>query len=127
MAVIAHPGAAPLARRELVEVYRGKRRVDDAGERIVPLNLPGDDDVRRAFSLALLGQLPEDLEAYWNERYFHGISPPYVVSSVEAMLRFVAVTPGAIGYVPRCAADDRVAVVALIEVATPLPACAPAR
>ncbi|MGE0483911.1 MAG: hypothetical protein AB7Q81_07215 [Gammaproteobacteria bacterium] len=127
LAVIAHPGAVtPLDHRQLADSYRGVRRVDEDGRRIVPLNLPVDDPLRRAFSLAVLGRLPEDLEAYWNERYFHGVSPPYVVSSAEAMLRFVAATPGALGYVPRCAVDARVAVVAEVAIPGPAIACADA-
>jgi len=52
---------------------------------------------------------------YWNARYFHGVLPPYVLSSEEAVLRFVAETPGAIGYVPYCDADKRVTVVLVIS------------
>ena len=42
-------------------------------------------------------------------------SPPFVLASEEAMIRFVASTPGAVGYVSLCLADKRVAVVATIE------------
>lgn len=118
LAIIAHPNVAPASARgrNLVDLFRRKLIVDARGDRLVPVNLPGRDPVRRAFSLAILEMPPEDMESYWNERYFHGISPPPVVASVEAMLRFVAATPGAVGYVPRCALDARVALVAEIEV-----------
>jgi hypothetical protein len=118
LAIVAHPDVAPDSARgrNLVDLFRRKLVVDARGNRLVPVNLPGSDPLRRAFSLAVLGLPPEDMESYWNERYFHGISPPPVVASVEAVLRFVAATPGAVGYVPRCAADGRVVVLAEIVV-----------
>ena len=36
---------------------------------------------------------------YWNTQYFQGVSPPYVLASEDAVLEFVATTPGSIGYV----------------------------
>jgi len=126
LAVIGHPGtAAARNQREIADIFRGVLRLDTAGHRVVPLNLPGDHPLRRAFSLALFHQLPQQMETYWNERYFHGVSPPYVVASVEAMLRFVAATPGAIGYVPGCAVDARVTVIAEIEADELVDACPP--
>ena len=117
LAVIANPAtAAPYDRQQLADIFLGNLRIDDQGRRIVAVNLPSADPLRGAFSQAVLNNSPDDLEAYWNERYFHGISPPYVVASVEAMLRFIAATPGAIGYVPGCAVDARVAVITAIDV-----------
>jgi hypothetical protein len=48
------------------------------------------------------------MERYWNEQYFKGISPPFVLSSMEAVRRFVASTPGAIGYVLDCQDEEGV-------------------
>lgn len=116
IAIIVHPGDAhgPLGRGELASIFRRTLRVDSRGQLLVPVNLAGQHPLRRAFSRAVFGGTPEDMEAYWNERYFHGVSPPTVVASVEAMLRFVAVTPGAVGYVPACTVDARVIQVALL-------------
>jgi hypothetical protein len=128
LVVVTHPGVAASAAqgRNLADVFRRKLLVDARGNRLVPVNLPGRDPLRRAFSSAVLGRQPEDMESYWNERYFHGISPPPVVASVEAVLRFVAATPGAVGYVPACAVDGRVVVAAELEVGN-LPAVSCAR
>ncbi len=118
LAIVAHADVTPASARgrNLADLFRRKLLVDARGNRLVPVNLPGSDPVRRAFSLAVLGLPPEEMESYWNERYFHGVSPPPVVASAEAVLRFVAATPGAVGYVPRCAVDARVVVVAEIAV-----------
>jgi hypothetical protein len=48
--------------------------------------------------------------------YFHGLLPPHVLASTEAVLRFVASTPGAIGYVPLCDADARVTMLLAIDI-----------
>lgn len=114
IAIIAHPDFAEdrLTPAELAAIFRRTALIDRRGQPLVPVNLPGHHDLRIAFSLALFNLMPADMEGYWNERYFHGIAPPHAVASVEAMLRFVATTAGALGYVPACAVDLRVKVVA---------------
>jgi len=89
-------------------IYKGKSPLDGQGRRWIPLNLPATDPLRRAFSLALFQALPEEMEEYWNIQYFHGIAPPEVLASEEAVLRFIAMTPGAIGYLRESRADERV-------------------
>lgn len=103
-------------RANLEDIFLRRIQVDDERAALVPLNLSSTEPLRIAFSLSLLGERPEELQRYWSERYFHGISPPYTVHSEESMLRFVAETPGAIGYVATCRADSRVHVVARLPV-----------
>jgi len=111
IAVIVAPGQARnLKKDDLALLFKRKKLFWGDGVKAQPVNLPASHPLRRGFSLAVLGHTPEDLEKYWNDLYFHGISPPYVLASEEAMLRFVAETPGAIGYVPYCSADARVAI-----------------
>lgn len=95
-------------------IYQRKSQIDAEGNRWIPLNLPISDPLRRGFSLALFSLLPEEQDDYWNIQYFNGISPPKVMASEEAILRFVASTTGAIGYVRKQKADDRVKVLRLI-------------
>jgi hypothetical protein len=95
---------------DLASIFRRLLRFTKTGEAIVPVNLPLSDPLREGFTLSLYGVKPEAMEAYWNERYFHGVSPPHVVASSEAMLRFVASTPNAIGYVLSCQVDERVVI-----------------
>lgn len=113
------PEKPPAIRFDLLtlrDIFLKRISIDRRGQGIIPLNLPPDHRLRTAFSVALLGETPQDLQNYWNQRYFHGVSPPYVVNSEEAMVRFVAKTPGAIGYVAPCDVDDRVKEIALIPV-----------
>lgn len=98
----------PATLTDLALIYRRKHLAWADGTRLNPANLPQDNPLRRAFSLRVLGNLPEDLAQYWNTMYFNGVSPPHILASEEAVLRFVADTPGAIGYVSACKVDGRV-------------------
>ncbi|MDD4913717.1 MAG: hypothetical protein PHW13_01595 [Methylococcales bacterium] len=98
-------------------VYLRKLMLDSSGNRWIPLNLPSSSDLRQEVSGILFKKRPEDMEDYWNEQYFQGISPPKVLASEEAMLRFVTITPGAIGYVHKHLVDNRVKVLKIISTA----------
>lgn len=113
IAIIANPsGIIPgLTERDIAKVFRRKLQLTPAGEPLVPVNLALRDPLRTVFSRRVFGLPPDAFETYWTERYFHGVSPPHVVESSEAMLRFVQATPGAIGYVWSCDVDRRVEVV----------------
>lgn len=100
---------------ELSLIFLRKKLYWAGSKRIRPVNLSTDQPIRRQFSQRILGSLPESQAEYWNVLYFHGTSPPHVVNSEEAMLRFVAETPGAIGYVSACKVDSRVSAIAWIS------------
>lgn len=118
VAVIVAAGRTSSLRVEAVAlIYRRKKLFWSKGTKVNPVNLPVTNPMRGLFSKAILGASPEELEKYWNDMYFHGVSPPFVLSSEEAVLRFVAQTPGAIGYVSYCNVDSRVKV-ALVFTAT---------
>ena len=81
---------------------------------VLPVNLAALHPLRRKFSLWVFKKTPEQLQDYWNDQYFHGVLPPPVLASEEAVLRFVAATHGAVGYVSMCSVDLRVDVIAII-------------
>lgn len=101
---------ANLNRKQLENIFLRKSLINSNGIGWIPLNLPPDNPLRIAFSETLLKLPPHNLEAYWNEQYFNGISPPHVLASEEAVIRFVSTTPGAIGYILPCHLDKRVQV-----------------
>jgi ABC-type phosphate transport system substrate-binding protein len=117
IAVIMAAGAAPgkLSREQLALIFKRKRRFWEDGSRISPLNLPASHPLRRAFTQQVFNRTPEELEDYWRDQYFHGVRPPFVLASEEAMIRLVAATPGAIGYVRACNVDRRVSVVLRLD------------
>jgi len=104
-----------LSNEKLALIFKRKRNFWDNGERIQPVNLPPAHPLRRAFSQQVFGRSPEELDDYCRDMYFHGVLPPFVLASEEAVIRFVATTPGAIGYVSACALDHRVTVVLRLD------------
>ena len=101
--------------RDMSLIYWKKKQYWQGGARIRPVNLHAEHPLRIYFSKAVLGSLPSEQGDYWNGLYFHGTTPPYSVQSEEAVLRYVNITKGAIGYVDACKLDDRVKPVLWIE------------
>jgi ABC-type phosphate transport system substrate-binding protein len=97
-----------LATIQLNLIYWRKQLYWPKGLRIKPVNLSTEHPLRQQFSQTVLGSAPKTQVDYWNGQYFNGILPPYSVNSEEAVLRYVAQTNGAIGYVDACILDDRV-------------------
>lgn len=102
-------------RDTLRNIYLKKIFIDDDGQRLIPVNLPPGTPLRALFANRLVGMDEAQLADYWNRQYFQGVSPPYVLASQQAVVRFVATTPGAIGYVASCHLDDRVRVLLVID------------
>jgi ABC-type phosphate transport system substrate-binding protein len=97
-----------LSLRDLAPVYWKKKQYWQGGARIRPVNLHAEHPLRIYFSKVVLGSVPSEQGDYWNGLYFHGTTPPYSVQSEEAVLRYVSITKGAIGYIDACNLDDRV-------------------
>jgi hypothetical protein len=111
IAVIVSAQAAytvPVAANDLASVYWRKKLYDNHGIPLHPANLSSDHPLRLRFSQQVLHSSPRSQVGYWNELYFHGTQPPYTVESQEAMIRYVAYTENAIGYIDACKTDERV-------------------
>jgi ABC-type phosphate transport system substrate-binding protein len=116
LAVITHPSRRTELSADLVsQIYLRRKRFWDDGTAIVPLNLPAGTALRETFTRAVLGQSEARLAEYWNRQYFHGVLPPATLASPQAMLRYVANDPSAIGYVPEAEIDGSVRVVLRLE------------
>jgi len=117
LAIIAALGTArrPLTLDEVQLIYLKKKLYWEDGSRIAPINLPASNPTRREFSLTVLERPLESLESYWNDMYFHGVTPPFVVGSNEAAIRFIEQTPNGIAYLPLCSVDRRVAILLIVD------------
>jgi hypothetical protein len=100
-----------LSRETLSFIFQRKQSFWRSGRRIQPVNLPAANPLRRAFSACIFGREPVAMEDYWREQYYHGVLPPHVLESEEAVALFVGATPGAIGYVSSCPPGLRAKVV----------------
>jgi ABC-type phosphate transport system substrate-binding protein len=107
----------PVNRITLRDIYLKKIFMDDNGRPFVPVNLPPENPLRRSLAETLFNKSAQQLQDYWNQRYFQGVAPPYVLGSQEAVVQFVAKTPGAIGYIAACRLDERVKQVFAISLA----------
>lgn len=108
LVVITHPSrSAALDLDELRRIYLKQRRFwpDDAP--IVAINHePGP--VRAVFDRLVLGAELDHVVTYWDRRYFEGVFPPITLASDEAVRRYVASKPDAIGYVAASMVDASV-------------------
>jgi hypothetical protein len=109
------PAPTIMSPDEVALIFKRKKRLTTDGLKVQPVNLAASHPLRRVFSLRIFGQNPEELEDYWRDMYFHGVQPPFVLGSEEAVIRFVASTPGAIGYVSSCLVDNRVSIVMRLD------------
>ena len=77
-----------------------KKRNFGGSIRLVPVNLLGDEPVRRVFEEKILRMQRDELNRYWISNHFQGISPPTTQASLPSIKLFVEKVDGAIGYLP---------------------------
>ena len=112
IAVIVHPSRdRSLPVDDVARIFLKKQRFWDDGAPIVPLNREAGSAIREIFSRRVFGMSSAALAAYWNDQYFLGTFPPVTLSSTEAVKRYVASDPNAIGYVDAGYVDSTVRVV----------------
>jgi hypothetical protein len=100
VAVVMHDAVrdrldVPTVRR----LFLARQRFWRDGTPARPVNQGARAPLRDLFSRRALGAPAQEFTEYWNDLWFHGTSPPPVLGSDQAVLLFVARTPGAVGYV----------------------------
>lgn len=100
LVVIGH-GSLPKADAPgLLRLYTG-RAVSISQQAAVPVNLPAGHPLRQQFLERVLGQNEEQYTGYWLVRRYVGKgAPPKEVADIDELVRYVAATPGAVGYAP---------------------------
>lgn len=96
-----------LTSTQVREVFLQKRHaVGD--QKMIPVNLVGQDELRSRFESAVLGMDRNRLNGYWIKQHFQGVTPPLTQPSFESIKVFVQNVEGAIGYVPSSMVDNTV-------------------
>ncbi len=95
---------------QIRDIYLQKRHsVGD--QKIIPLNLVGQEPSRIAFENSVIGMGRDRLNAYWVKQHFQGNSPPITQPSPESIKAFVQNVEGSIGYIPSSMVDGSVKVI----------------
>lgn len=100
--VIVHPSnsAGALDRKFVSDAFLKKVTRWPGGDVIRPVDLPPDSPVRARFSDDVLNRSVQAVKSYWQQIIFSGrdVPPPELASDADVM-KYVATTPGAVGYV----------------------------
>lgn len=107
--------ASSINKAKLLDIYSLTTKSWDNGSKIVLTDQKNDNTVKSKF-YGYIGKSNADLKKVWMRMQLTGAGfAPEALSSDEEIVRKVASTPGAIGYVSQGAVTDDVKVVAKIE------------
>ncbi len=112
--VVVNPGVKVdhLTKEELKRIYQKEKTEWPGDGTIIPFDQSASSPVRRAFSKKVLGSTVSEVQNFWiNKKMTGGITGPKVFRSPTLVKKFVARTPGAIGYLAPDQVDDTVKVV----------------
>jgi hypothetical protein len=79
--------------------------------KLVALNLPPQDPLRKTFEHEILDMSSAQLDSYWIKQHYKGYRPPYRVESIASMILFIKKVEGAIGYIPLSKLDQDLKVI----------------
>ena len=96
--------------QQIRDVFLQKRHTI-GDQKIIPVNIVGQDDLRSAFESSVLGMDRNRLNDYWIKQHYEGNTPPITQPSYESIKVFVQNVEGAIGYIPSKMVDGSVKVV----------------
>jgi ABC-type phosphate transport system substrate-binding protein len=87
-------------REFLSDVFLKRVSQWQTSESVSPVDLRGESQVRQAFSMSILKRPVAAIRSYWTQRIFSGREiPPPELESEDAVGRYVANHPGAVGYI----------------------------
>ncbi|MFK5913795.1 MAG: hypothetical protein QM484_05430 [Woeseiaceae bacterium] len=102
VAVITHPNIKDIgfSKSKLAKIYLGKLKRHSNGETIKAANLPKDTAAYKKFHNVVVKKSGAALNRYWSKLKYTGKGkPPKTISSTRELIKWVANTKGAIGYI----------------------------
>jgi len=67
-----------LTKKQVEHIFLRKSQLTSQGDRIIPVNLSARHPLRAQFTQEILQKSQFELERYWYEQYFNGVSPPRI-------------------------------------------------
>ena len=105
-----------ISKTKLSNIFIKKVTQWDDGTKIAPVDLTSKSFVREAFSQVVHDKDIEAIKAYWRKQVFSGTSvPPVEKENDEAVISYVKMNPGAIGYVSKNANTQGTKVINLLK------------
>jgi ABC-type phosphate transport system substrate-binding protein len=105
---------ASLRRRDLSDMFLGKKIQWPSGGRVLPVDQSATSPVRAAFTRTVHGKSVENVVNYWLQIIFSGRGVPPASKPGDAeVMAFVRADPGAVGYVSPAAAATGLTVITL--------------
>jgi ABC-type phosphate transport system substrate-binding protein len=117
--VVVHPSVqgTKITRANLSALFTG--RTSSWGDKVPvkPVDQSAKAPIRRAFTVSVIGLSMGELQMYWQRRVSADhVFPPPTKGSDEEILRYVAATAGAIGYIgPETTIPETVKALAVVD------------
>jgi ABC-type phosphate transport system substrate-binding protein len=114
LVVIVNPasGIERISRDELTALYMGRTKKLASGITALPIDQAASNPEKARFYRELINKELPEVNSYWARLIFSGQgSPPRQADNSAEVLDIVSSNKGAIGYLPRNAADRRVRIV----------------
>ena len=108
----AKAGVEKLTQEQVINIFLGRYRKLDSGQGALPIDQPGESELRAEFYRKLVGKNISEINTYWTQLILSGkTTPPLATQSPEKVLEVLSTVPGAIGYIDPKQVDARVRVV----------------
>ncbi|MDH4101242.1 MAG: hypothetical protein OEV28_11805 [Nitrospirota bacterium] len=100
--VVIVNAAGPLAgisERDIRDIYLGEKRFHE-GMKVQPVNY-AEGPVKDLFISAIVRMTPKEYKLHWTRKIFQGgVTAPLIERRASEIIRYIALEPGGIGYVP---------------------------
>jgi len=92
-----------ISKSSLKKIYLGKLKKYSNGDKIKPVDLPSDTAIHKMFYTLVMNKSNSAMNRYWSKLKYTGKGkPPKELTNNREIIKWVAATKGAVGYI-----DDR--------------------
>jgi ABC-type phosphate transport system substrate-binding protein len=114
LVVVVNPasGVDKMSRDDVTSIFMGRTKKLPSGITALPIDQPAASGDKAKFYRELINKELAEVNSYWARLIFSGQgSPPRQADNTAEVMEIVGGNKGAIGYVPRSAADKRVKII----------------